>query len=644
MKQAILANEQKFFINGTGISGVQSVEGSYVITEKPISILGWGGVGEDYYPDLGRFELEANQRLSCDGFVLDEDSFYVIQEDLYACGRKNNVRIPCQKPQSLAVLNAPLEGSFNINSLLISQDFFLRFLGDIPFTGSIHASASQYFGFHSGYITNHTVSCNVGELPRTSTQIRVFGDIGGSPSFLDQEENKFSVQHEDGFVVMLEESLNDGIYNAFDPNDENLFPEIQIPDQGSIIIECTGASTDRVTSFNHSINIPIDPIYTIGSPYAAQVDVIWPATTETSFTLDLDEHQYHHLRGYMVKPEAQDIAVKINNCFGEPIQHYTIKKARLIGETMSSSIDGRMTVNLSYKSYYNKRGKRPHEEDLNYENFKEQAWTPSNEDTIDIMMWYDASDTKYLDNSGYDINTWYDRSGNSRHITPRRSQDVPRYTQYIFNKKPSLNFISNTSLGYSQDNKINTSEGFYIFIVGKFSDSKKEGFIFDTIDNDFGLQFTRIALKRNVSLGNQYNSVPANTLELFSEVRDSDGHYVKNGSIKTPELIGNKVASDISNFILTCYVSKKESYIDVNGRSYLIEGDLGVFDFKNLIIGGGDYPRDNSMNGFISEVMIMEGPLGDTNIFKTQGYLAHKWDIERVLRYNHRYRYERPKV
>ena len=54
-------------------------------------------------------------------------------------------------------------------------------------------------------------------------------------------------------------------------------------------------------------------------------------------------------------PHVEDIAIKINDCFGEPIQNYIVKSARLVGESMSASTQGRMTVNLTYKSYYNKR-------------------------------------------------------------------------------------------------------------------------------------------------------------------------------------------------------------------------------------------------------------------------------------------------
>ena len=342
MKQAVLGYEQKFFINGTQISGVQNVAGSYAIEEKPINVLGWGHVNQNFYEDKDRFA-------QADGsFILDEGGFHILGEESPECAVDGDLN---GFPQSMAVLNAPLEGSFSINSTLVSEDFFLQFTGDVPFTGSIH-HGKRYFGFDKGYITNHAVSCAVGELPSTSTSIRVFGDIGGSPEFMEQEDDEaFFLQEDNGFAITSEDS-NAGIYNA---SGSNPFPEIRLPNQGSIIVECAGATTDRVTSFNYSINVPVSPIYTVGSSVPAQVDVAWPITTETSFSLDIDKYEYQSLRKYLKSPTVHDIAIKINDCFGVPIQHYVVKSARLIGESMAASTDGRMTVNLSYKSYYNKR-------------------------------------------------------------------------------------------------------------------------------------------------------------------------------------------------------------------------------------------------------------------------------------------------
>jgi hypothetical protein len=342
MKQAVLGYEQKFFINGTQISGVQNVAGSYSIQEKPINIIGWGHVNQNFYEDKDRL-------IQPDGsFILDENGFQMLIDESPECALDRDLG---SFPNSMSVLNSPLEGSFSINSTLVSEDFFLQFTGDVPFTGSIHHD-NKYFGFDKGYITNHSVSCNVGELPSTSTSIRVFGDVGGSPDFIKQDGvDGLFLQEGNGFGITSEDS-NNGIYNA---SGENAFPEIRLPNQGSIIVECAGAKTDRVTSFSYSVDVPISPIYVVGSSVPAQVDVDWPVVINASFSLDIDEYQYQSLRKYLKAPTVHDISIKINDCFDVPIQDYSVKRARLIGEDMSASTNGRMTVNLTYKTYYNKR-------------------------------------------------------------------------------------------------------------------------------------------------------------------------------------------------------------------------------------------------------------------------------------------------
>ena len=352
MKQAILGYEQKFFINGTQISGVQSVNGSYAIAEKPINILGWGHVNTSFYETADYIMGEEDA-----SFILDAEGFKMLTEG--SC-----VSVDAASTPSLTVLNAPLEGSFSINSTLVSEDFFLQYTGDNPFTGSInHGSfrccpdagvevAHQYFGFYNGYITNHSVSCSVGQLPSTSTTIKVFGDIGGSPDYFQVQESDSIILQEDGFGIGTEDSIGEQNYNA---SGSNPFPTIRVPNQGSISIECAGATTDRVTSFSHAINIPIEPIYVVGSSSAVQVDVGWPISTDTNFTLDIDKYSYQRLRKYLRSPTVQDIAIKIDDCFGNKIQNYEVKNARLVGESMSASSQGRLTVNLQYKAYYNKR-------------------------------------------------------------------------------------------------------------------------------------------------------------------------------------------------------------------------------------------------------------------------------------------------
>lgn len=627
MKQAFLAHEQKFFINGTQMSGVQSVEGSYSIQEKPINVLGWGLIGEDYYPPESKIEIQKN------GF------FDLMQEDLLSCPEDKPSRYP--NPKSMAVLNSPLEGNFSINSTLVSEDFFIQFLGDTPFTGSLH-HGHEYFGFHSGYITNHTISCSIGQVPSTSTSIRVFGDVGGSPNFVDKENDQFSVLDENGFAYILEDSY----YNKPENNakGDNPFPQIRVPDQGSISIKCAGSETDRVIAFNHSINVGIEPIYVVGSAYAAQVDVNWPITTDTSFTLEIDEYKYQSLRKYMFTPTVEDIAIKINDCFGDPIQHYTIEQARLIGESVSSSVDGRLTVNLQYKSYYNKRGKLPHSQDFTNSNFTEAMWSPS---FLRPTLWNDALDKNYLNLDGYAIKGWRSKGPNDTVLTSESGGFDPRYTQYIFNKKPAINFYGKSVLT-TKDINIDRGNSYYLFIAGQFKDANKRVVLVDTLGVDFRQEFDRLLIER----------LSTNNIKVSTQTRRQDGILEETGLIRSEGdqivngglIDGHQSTSSsphtirVEEFIITVLIDGDQSHLDINGRSAMIQGSLGPNKVEAFSLGSVMSDMESSINGFISESILVEGSIPDSEIFRTQGYLAHKWGFTHLLPDDHIYKEKLPLV
>lgn len=642
MKQAFLAHEQKFFINGTQMSGVQSVEGSYSIQEKPINILGWGLVGEDYYP-LGPGEGSLVQ-----GDISTENDEIITNEIGIPLGTDSTITetiCPVEEerfqenPKSMAVLNAPLEGSFSINSAMVSEDFFIQFLGDTPFTGSLH-HGHEYFGFHSGYITNHTVSCSIGQVPSTSTSIRVFGDIGGSPNFIEKENDQFSVLDENGFAYILEDSYyNKPEYNA---KGDNPFPAIRVPDQGSISIKCAGSETDRVVAFNHSIDVGIEPIYVVGSAYAAQVDVNWPITTDTSFTLEVDEYKYQSLRKYMFTPTVEDIAIKINDCFGDPIQHYTIERARLIGESVSSSVDGRLTVNLQYKSYYNKRGKLPHSEDFTNSNFTEVMWSPS---FLRPKLWSDALDKNYLDLDGYAVKGWRSKGPNDTILKSSSEGFDPRYTQYIFNKKPAINFFGKSVLT-TKEVSINSGSRYYIFIAGQFKDADKRAVLVDTLGTGFKEEFDRLLIERletnNIKVSTQTRR-PNGILEETGSIR-SKGDEIVDGVLRDNYKTSSRDPDTIrvEEFIITVSVNRENSYLDINGGSAIIEGSLGNNKLDAFSIGSVMLDMESSINGFIAESVLVEGFIADSDIFRTQGYLAHKWGFAHLLPESHVYKNKRP--
>ena len=72
MRQTVLGYEKKFFINGTQISGVQSIEGSYGIQEKPINVIGWGHVNQNFNNLHHTLITEEEEHEQNESFVLTE--------------------------------------------------------------------------------------------------------------------------------------------------------------------------------------------------------------------------------------------------------------------------------------------------------------------------------------------------------------------------------------------------------------------------------------------------------------------------------------------------------------------------------------------------------------------------------------------
>ncbi|MAH47584.1 hypothetical protein CMI37_17315 [Candidatus Pacearchaeota archaeon] len=281
---AIYSYDQSVYINGTGLSGIQSINGSYGISEKPVNILGYGHVN--------------------------------------------------------SLLNQPLQGSFQIQRSLVSQDPFLQLTGNKSFSGSIHyegANKSSSFGFHSGYLSSFAVSCKVGAVPSVSVGIVTYGDLGS------------------GIIAT-------GNTDSATPATQT----IQVPDQGGISVTCEGSSSNRITSLTHSINIPRQPIYALPTTYPdaqakfpVQVDISYPIETRTNFTLEIDDYETHSMYDYLTGVLTGDVDISIKDEASSTIMGFNLKNARLLSESFSSNANGTTNVTLGFGKYYNIQDTRP---------------------------------------------------------------------------------------------------------------------------------------------------------------------------------------------------------------------------------------------------------------------------------------------
>jgi len=313
MKGATLNYENFFFLNNSTISGIISVDGGYSINYAPIKTIGVG----------------------------------------------YNKQVIAEVPVA----------NFSINKYLLYNEPFLNFTGEnkdrnaIGFRGSLNYN-NKKFGFLSGYLNSFGLSCSVGEIPTTKSDIIIYGDVGPS-------------------------------YNA----SGNLqAPYISVPQVKDIILTCSGSSTNRITDFNYNINCTKRPIYILNQsgysysgptgptepqanyvPYEVLLNL--PIEIDASFTLEVDDYASKSLYSQLDNDTDASFSISINGTvFADEVltvngQNLTVNggsdlilyqklvginmfnqsftNVKLISQEFNSSADDILSVKLNYKGYLN---------------------------------------------------------------------------------------------------------------------------------------------------------------------------------------------------------------------------------------------------------------------------------------------------
>ena len=315
MKNSTLNYENRFYLNGNAISGILSVQGNYSVNYGPINTIGVG----------------------------------------------YNKQVMAEVPSA----------SFSVNKYLLYNEPFLRFTGERPdrqaqrFAGSINYFGKS-FGFQTGCVNSISLDCSVGEVPQTSIDIQVFGDIGKT----------------------ISASGNIGA------------PYISVPQVKDIILSCSGSSTNRITQFNYNINCPKKPIYLLQPsgfstsgpsgpsgpipnfayvPYEILLEL--PIEIDASFNLEVDNYEAKKLYEQMTNDVDSAFSISINGTVFEDDflsvgnssltvndneELFVIRKSvginmfnqsfndfKLVSQEFNSSADDVLSVKLSYKGYLN---------------------------------------------------------------------------------------------------------------------------------------------------------------------------------------------------------------------------------------------------------------------------------------------------
>jgi hypothetical protein len=188
------------------------------------------------------------------------------------------------------------------------------YTGDAPLSGSIHYGDVSY-GFQSGYLDNYSVKCAVGQVPQVNTTFTVY----------------------------------DEMRTGYSASGNVTHPSIEIPSQGSISATCENSTTNRIIGFDYSLRCNRKPYYTIGSETAREVKVMEPLQVNASVQIDVDdafmENGYNFLG---TGKEDRSVIFDVKGRDGTSLFASAVPNASLVGENLTASADGSLTLQLDY--------------------------------------------------------------------------------------------------------------------------------------------------------------------------------------------------------------------------------------------------------------------------------------------------------
>ena len=257
--------------------------------------------------------IYADQQLTVGGYLLSGVTSF-----------KGDYQIPFENIDSLGNLDTTqfitkeLSRSVSVSRYIVGADPMYHFTGDRPFGGNI-AYKSKNFGFSSGYLTSYKVSAAVGQLTKVDTDFTVYDNIGGNVSGVEAP-----------FTMPI----------PFNPSASS-----------EIYLNATEGVTNRIMSFDYSLQCKRMPQYVMGSFNPKYVVLKKPIPILMNFTVEIDDYMCNDIQTLICSPTQQNLTINLNDCNGNAIMGYSVNNARLINNSFNSSLTENANVKLTYQGY-----------------------------------------------------------------------------------------------------------------------------------------------------------------------------------------------------------------------------------------------------------------------------------------------------
>ncbi len=226
--------------------------------------------------------------------------------------------------------NGAQTATLNINTLLThqlpsyyagSKDLMQNFTGDIAFSGIIDYGSKQ-IKFNDAYLESYSVSCGIGEIPKTSTTSVIYGDFGT------------------------------GNYVGIGTTSTVVDAELAIPSYNSMEINLDEFKTNRVSSFSIDIATPRVPIYTVGSDRPTGVIAGTPVEVNVNFVLQVDDYEIKNMRFVPETTTFRDTKITLNkNNSNDKLLEYSFNDMLLTSESFQMGADTNAGVNFNLRTF-----------------------------------------------------------------------------------------------------------------------------------------------------------------------------------------------------------------------------------------------------------------------------------------------------
>ena len=234
-------------------------------------------------------------------------------------------------------------------------------------------------------------------------------------------------------------------------------------------------------------------------------------------------------------------------------------------------------------------------------------WTPNQ---ISTIFWYDAADLATITATGNQVTQMLDKSGNGWTLAPLSVGKIgPDTGTRSLNGLNVLEY-SKTTANTNQileNNSFLQAQPFFIATILRLDTDalSDQDFIFSGTET----LAPRIAVRRTTN----------DSFQIFTDA----------GSVNTP----SGSVTEGNNYLALFYFNSTSSTIRING-SFVNTGSIANNSFTSLNIGG-NFNEDQSLNGFIAEIISFTDPNDQVRI---EGYLAWKWGLQGNLPVGHLYK------